>query len=66
MVRIRLLRDIGNIFDGAGPAQSAEPIDEYRELAILAHAWERDTLKPRAAPGAVGRAEDGEGAAPDR
>lgn len=39
-------------------AHRAETIDEYRELDMLAHAWERGSPKPGAVEGEPGRAED--------
>lgn len=39
----------------------AETIDEYRELDMLAHAWERGSLEPGVPETAPGRAEDAEG-----
>lgn len=39
----------------------AETIDEYRELDMLAHAWERGSLEPGTPEGAPGRVEDAEG-----
>jgi hypothetical protein len=39
----------------------AETIDEYRELDMLAHAWERGSLEPGVLPSAPARAEDAEG-----
>ena len=61
MVRQRPLPDIFSAFDSAEPAYRAEPIDEYRELEMLAHAWERGSLEQGAPEGAPGRAEDAEG-----
>ena len=40
MARQTLLRDILTALEGAAPAYSADPIDEYRDLAMLARAWE--------------------------
>lgn len=60
MVRNRLLGRIFSAFESAGAAPGAEPIDEYRELAILAHAWERGTLEPRAAKRGARRIDDAE------
>jgi hypothetical protein len=61
VVRHRLLRDIFSAFESAEPAYRADTIDEYRELAMLAHAWERGSLKPGVAEGAPGRVDDAEG-----
>jgi hypothetical protein len=41
MARPTRLRDIFTAFETTGPAYPAEPLDEYRDLAMLAHAWER-------------------------
>ena len=41
MARHTRLRDIFTAFEATGPAYPAEPVDEYRDLAMLAHAWER-------------------------
>jgi hypothetical protein len=59
----RRLRDIFKALENAGPAYRAEAVDEYRELAMLARAWERSASKPgtgteEAAPGAVDDTKD--------
>jgi hypothetical protein len=41
----------------------AETIDEYRELDMLAHAWERVSLEPGTPEAAPARVEDAEGTA---
>lgn len=41
MARHTLLPDILAAFEGSEPACAADPIDEYRDLAMLARAWER-------------------------
>ena len=41
MARHPPLRDIFTAFEGAGPAYPGEPLDEYRDLAMLARTWER-------------------------
>lgn len=64
MLRLSFLRDIFSAFERAGPAYRAETIDEYRELAILAHAWERGSLEPGVAEGVPGRVGDAEGKEP--
>ena len=46
MVKDRLFRDIVSAFESAEPAYRAGTIDEYRELAMLARAWERGSLEP--------------------
>ena len=48
MVRDRLLH--------AEPASCADVIDEYRELVMLAHAWEHGSIALRGAEEAPGRA----------
>ena len=40
-MRNRLLRDIFSALESAGPVSRADSVDEYRELAMLAGAWER-------------------------
>jgi hypothetical protein len=41
MARHTLLPDILTAFEGSEPACATDPIDEYRDLAMLARAWER-------------------------
>lgn len=41
MARLPLLPDIFTALEGSEPAYRADPIDEYRDLAMLARAWER-------------------------
>jgi hypothetical protein len=41
MARHTLLPDIFTALEGSEPACAADPIDEYRDLAMLARAWER-------------------------
>jgi len=41
MARHTLLPEIFAPFEGIEPECRAEPIDEYRDLAMLARAWER-------------------------
>lgn len=41
MARHPLLPDIFTGFEGGEPACRTDPIDEYRDLAMLASAWER-------------------------
>lgn len=60
MVTYRPLHEIVSARDRAEPAWRAESIDEYRELDMLAHAWERGSLKPGAAESAPGRPDTGE------
>lgn len=55
MVIQRPLLDIFSVLASAEPAYRAEPIDEYRDLVMLAQAWERGSLEPGAAEQAVGR-----------
>lgn len=66
MVRHSLLGDFFSIFESAAPARCADAIDEYRELAMLAHAWERGSLEPGAVEGALGRVDSIEGKEPAR
>ena len=40
MAKRTVLGDILTAFEAAGPVYSADPIDEYRDLAMLARAWE--------------------------
>lgn len=54
----RLLGDFFTAIHGAEPASCGDAIDEYRELAMLAHAWERGSLEPKAVEGATGQVED--------
>jgi hypothetical protein len=63
-VRRRQLRDIFSALESAEPAYRADPIDEYRDLAMLAHAWERGSLEPEVAEEAHGRVDDAEGEDP--
>lgn len=60
MVRPRLLRDTCNVSESAELASCADPIDEYRELEMLAHAWEHGSLDPGVAEGTDGRVDDAE------
>lgn len=60
MVRHRLLRELFNVFEGAAPVCRADTIDEYRELAMLAHAWESGYLEAGLATQVLNRAEDAE------
>lgn len=60
----RLLRDIFSALEGAEPVSRADTVDEYRELAMLAGAWERGSLEPGSAEGAPGRVDDTEGQEP--
>lgn len=57
-------RGLGDIFsppESTAPAYRAEAMDEYRELALLAKAWERQALKQGLGEGTSGRVEDPEG-----
>lgn len=56
MVGYRPLPDVLSTFESIEPANCAEAIDEYRELAMLAHAWERGSLEPGVGEGAAGPA----------
>lgn len=64
MLRDTLLRDVFRDFESAERAHGADPIDEYRDLAILAHAWERGSLNPEVTEEAPGRVDDAEGKEP--
>ena len=46
MARHGILHEIFSAYESAEAAYRADGIDEYRELAMLAHAWERGSLKP--------------------
>lgn len=61
MLRDRPLPDVFRAFESAEPAYGADPIDEYRDLAMLAHAWERGSLKTGVTEEAPGRLADAEG-----
>lgn len=61
MVRQTLLRDLFSAAESAEPAYLVDVVDEYRELVMLALAWERDSLKPGAAEGVSGRVADADG-----
>lgn len=60
MVRDWLLRDMLGAFESAEPMYRADPVDEYRELTILAGAWEHGALQPVPAEGAAGHVDDAE------
>ncbi|HEX5460922.1 MAG TPA: hypothetical protein VFX20_13215 [Steroidobacteraceae bacterium] len=60
----RRLRDIFSAPESAEPGYRAEAIDEYRELALLANAWERQALERGVEEGAPGRIDDAEGKEP--
>lgn len=64
MLRDRLLPDVFRAFESAEQAYGADPIDEYRDLAMLAHAWERGSLETEVAEEAPGRVADAEGNEP--
>ena len=64
MVTHRPLHEIFS--DSAEPAHRAEAIDEYRELDMLAHAWERGSLEPGVAESATGRVDSAEDRVPSR
>jgi hypothetical protein len=66
VVKNRPPGDVFRAFESTEPADGAGPIDEYRELTLLAGAWEAGALKPRAAKRAPGRADDAEGKEPAR
>lgn len=58
MGRYRLLPDTFSASDGADPAYDAETVDEYRELSMLANAWERASLDPGRDEEGASRADD--------
>lgn len=60
MVRPRLLCDTCSVSESAELAPRADPIDEYRELEMLAHAWEHGSLYPDVPDGTPGRVDDTE------
>jgi len=60
-VRPGLLRDIFSACESAESADRADSIDEYRDLAMLARAWENGSFEPKAAEEATGRVDDAEG-----
>jgi len=60
----RGLREVFNAPESTAPAYRAEGLDEYRELALLANAWERQARKQGPGEGPSGRAEDAEGEEP--
>lgn len=66
MVRHRLLRDFFGALEGAAPVCRADTMDEYRELAMLAHAWERGSLEAGLVTEGLGRTEDEDTPAPAR
>jgi len=55
------LRDLFSAFEGAAPGHGADTIDEYRELTMLAHAWEQGSLMPGSVEQALGRVDGVEG-----
>ena len=60
MARQRLLRDTFSALETAEPEYRAEAIDEYRELEMLAHAWEHGSVESGVSATAAGRPEEGE------
>jgi hypothetical protein len=56
-----LLRDLFSAFEGVAPGHGADAIDEYRELTMLAHAWEHGSLMPGSVEQALGRGDGVEG-----
>ena len=59
MARRTLFRDIFTALEGSGPAYPTDPIDEYRDLAMLARAWERIGSGDAAAEAAGGNPQPG-------
>lgn len=64
MVTSRLLRDFLDALHSPAAMHRADPIDEYRELAMLARVWERSALEARLPAAALSRAEEAERKAP--
>jgi hypothetical protein len=64
-MRLKPLSDIFSALESAEPAYRADGIDEYRELAMLAHAWEHGSLRSGAVDGVPGGIEDAKGQKPD-
>jgi hypothetical protein len=60
MVRHRVTRQIFSVTETEELPDRADSIDEYRELAMLANAWERRSLEPAGAEGASPKGEDRE------
>ncbi|MHB8813200.1 MAG: hypothetical protein ACYDAE_08020 [Steroidobacteraceae bacterium] len=60
-MRNRPLRDAFDTLDIAEPAYRAEAIDEYRDLVMLAHAWEHRPLEPEGAEEAPDPGDDAAG-----
>jgi hypothetical protein len=54
-------RDIFSVFQGGEPVYRAIPTDEYRELAMLAHAWELRALGPGVAAEPLREVDEGKG-----
>ena len=50
-MRYRPVRDVLSVFGTGERAYRADPIDEYRELTILAGEWERGSLEMGVADG---------------
>ena len=61
VVRRMPLRDTFSTVEGAQPACRAEPIDEYRDLAMLARAWESGSLELNGVEEALSRADEAKG-----
>ena len=61
MVRHWPLAHSFGAFEDAEPASRADAIDEYRELAMLADAWERGSLEPGVCEETPGPVADADG-----
>lgn len=61
VVRNKPIPGIFSTSESAEPAYRADPIDEYRDLVMLAHAWERGSLELIGAEEAPGRGDGAEG-----
>jgi hypothetical protein len=60
VVRNRPLPDTFSTLASAEPAYGVDAIDEYRDLVMLAHAWEHRSLEPAGAEEAPDRGDDAE------
>lgn len=61
-MRHRPVRDVLSVFGTGERAYRADPMDEYRELTILAGAWERGSLEIGVgADGSPRNADEGKG-----
>jgi hypothetical protein len=56
-----LLPGASSAVESVEPACRADSVDEYRDLAMLADAWERGALEPHGVEGGLGAVEQDEG-----